>query len=120
MAADTLGNPIKGRFIFGGDGHVVFSPGGWVTSANLVFPNFTGTDTMTIGSSAPVVLQGVNDELISNLQSPAPRMASGPAPSCEDTSPGHTESQLQPGNVRPERDDAGRRGRGILGGQLPQ
>jgi Ca2+-binding RTX toxin-like protein len=102
---------VSNYVIFGGDGQVVFSPGGWVTSANLVFPNFTGMDTMTIGSSAPVVLQGVYDELISNLQSPTPQMASGPAPTGEDTSPGLTESQLQAALIADIADSSGNKGR---------
>jgi mucin-19 len=82
--------------IFGGDGQVVFSPGGWVTSATLVFPQLTGTDIVTIGSSPSLLLQGADDEEISGLQTPTPQMASGPAPTGQDTSPGLVESQLQP------------------------
>ncbi len=93
-----------GRFyvVFGGDGTVMFSTGGWVTSARLTFPQFTGTDSITIGSNPTLVLQGQNDEVRSNLSSPVPQMASGPAPTGEDTSPGLTESELQPVVVEAE------------------
>ena len=97
--SDTTGSPYV---IFGGNGQVIFSPGGWVTSATLTFPQFTGTDTITLGSALPVMLSGVNDEVISALATPAAQMAAGPAPTGQDTSPGLTESQLQPVVVEAE------------------
>ncbi|HEX4367246.1 MAG TPA: calcium-binding protein, partial [Rhodopila sp.] len=82
--------------IFGGDGQVVFSSGGWVTSATLTFPQFSGTDTITIGSSPSVVLQGVADGEISIGPAPTPQFAAAPAPAGQNTSPGLTASELQP------------------------
>ena len=65
-------------------------------SETLTFPTFTGTDTITIGTALPVVLSGTADELMTALATPALQMASGPAPTGQDTSPDLTNAQLQP------------------------
>src|SRR5208282_93369 len=99
----TLASSPGGSYVvIGGDGQVMFSTGGYVTSASIVFPQFTGTDEITIGSAQTVVLSGANDELTSNLQNPIPQIASGPAPTGEDTSPGLTETKLAPVVVEAE------------------
>jgi Ca2+-binding RTX toxin-like protein len=98
----AAGNPGGSYVVIGGDGQVIFSTGGWVTSASIVFPQLTGTDVITIGSAQAVVLSGANDEVISNVQNPIPQMASGPAPTGQDTSAGLTQTELAPVVVEAE------------------
>ena len=75
---------------------MTFNGGGWVQSETLTFLTFTGTDTITIGTALPVVLSGATDELMTALDTPVQQMASGPAPTGQDTSPDLTNAQLQP------------------------
>jgi hypothetical protein len=88
--------------VFGGDGQALFNPGGWVKSAVIPFPQYTGSDTITLGTNPPVVLTGAADVLMSTLATPAPQMASGPAPTGQNTKPGLVASQIQPVVVEAE------------------
>jgi hypothetical protein len=82
--------------VFGGDGQTLFSPGGWANSAVIPFPQYTGTDSIALGTNPVVSLTGAADVLMSTLATPAPQMAAGPAPTGENTAPGLVASQIQP------------------------